>query len=364
MALFAEPTKKREDSIDLIRALSIIGVLVWHYTTHLPDHYLNWTYKGITLPYGYIGVQAFFIVSGYCIYLTITHSKSLSDFFAKRISRLWPALIVAATVTYIFVHIFGLPGRAVNTLKYISNLLFLNVISERYVDSVYWTITTEVKFYLWFGLFYFLDKTHIARWWSAFSLVSLAVGILGLSVSYYPTLSAVMGFIGDKIFIFPHAAWFLIGIIIYEWNTTSWKQKAVLFIPVFITLAFTGYTKSWLEMFLLILATIACIALIPLKGLSIPAPVRFIGLVSYPLYLVHQNVGYIIIREFPGVDPYVRLLIAISTVVGVAAIIHYGIEWRFRRRFYTYIRKVLDPLSRVVIKRFPSLERFTDFPLS
>lgn len=340
MSILEEPAKKREDSIDLIRAVAIISVLLFHYTARFSDDYLQWQYTGFKFTYGYLGVQLFFILSGYCIYLTITHARSLADFFAKRLSRLWPALIVAATVTFIAIRIFGLPGFGVNTFKYLSNLLFLNVLTDRYVDGAYWSLTIEVKFYLWFGLLYFLDRVHIARNWAWFSLLGMgAAGLAALSDSH-ALLASAFNFLAQWVLIYPYAVWFLVGIVIYEWEKLSWRQRLLLLAPVGISLLASVIWADKIEALFLAFCVIGCILIIPLKGMSIPAPVRFIGLISYPLYLVHQFIGIIIIRELTGVDPYIRIGVASAVVILIAAIIHYAIEWRFRRRFYKAIYDV------------------------
>ncbi len=341
MPLLEPSSGKREDSIDLIRAVAIIGVLLYHYTARFSDDYLQWHYTGFKFTYGYLGVQLFFILSGYCIYLTISRSRSLADFFAKRLSRLWPALIVAATVTFIFVHLFGLPGLGSNIFKYLSNLLFLNVLTDRYVDGAYWSLTIEVKFYFWFGLLYFLDKTNIARHWAYFSLAAIVASGLSALLTNYAALSQVLAFVAEKILISPYAVWFLVGIVIYEWDTRSWRQRMLLLTPVALSLCISAYTTDWVEALILIACVVGCILVIPMKGLSIPGPLRFIGLISYPLYLVHQFIGIIVIRELTMLDPYLRIGAASAVVILIAAIIHYGIEWRFRPIFRKHIYDLL-----------------------
>jgi peptidoglycan/LPS O-acetylase OafA/YrhL len=364
MSLLEPISAKREDSIDLIRALAVISVLLFHYTYYFKDEYVRWHYTGFRFTYGYLGVQLFFILSGYCIYLTIAHSRSLADFFAKRLSRLWPALIAAATVTFLAIEIFGLPGRGVSILKYISNLLFLNVFTNRYVDTVYWTLTIELKFYFWFGILYFLNAKNIARTWAYFSLAAMAISGLSFSLTHYTALSQAFKFLAEQVFIYPYAVWFLAGIVIYEWNSLSWRQRILLLAPVGAALTISAIWVDWVEALILIPCVIGCIIVIPLRGLTIPWSVRLIGLISYPLYLVHQFIGIIVIRELPALNPYLRIGIASAIVILIAAIIHYALEWRFRPLFRQVIDRFFTWAFSRAAKRIPTFGRFLKSPLS
>lgn len=362
MPSFESSPEKREDSIDLIRAVAILSVLLYHYTARYTNDYLLWHYTGFQFTYGYLGVELFFILSGYCIYLTISRSRSLVDFFAKRLSRLWPALIIAATITFLVVHTFGLPGRGTSVIKYLSNLLFLNVLTDHYVDGAYWSLTIEVKFYLWFGLLYFLNKKHVAKLWAYFTLAGMAASGIALVTSHYAPISDVFQFLAGWVLIYPYAVWFLVGITIYEWEWRSWSQRALLLAPAGIGLLISAYGNQ-MEALILLGCIIGSILVIPMRNLTIPGPIRFIGLISYPLYLVHQNVGIIIIRELTTLDPYLRIMIASAVVIAIAAVIHYGIEWRFRPSFRRYIRNTLAWLFSKFGKPTEAMERFLEFPL-
>ena len=83
-------TKYRRD-IDGLRALAVLSVLFYHFELSAAGY--------IMLPGGCLGVDVFFVISGYLIFLQIYERRSLGtfslmDFFRRRMRRLAPALIV------------------------------------------------------------------------------------------------------------------------------------------------------------------------------------------------------------------------------------------------------------------------------
>jgi peptidoglycan/LPS O-acetylase OafA/YrhL len=74
----------------------------------------------------------------------------------------------------------------------------------------------------------------------------------------------------------------------------------------------------------------------------------FFGAVSYPLYLLHQNIGYILLRSMdPWLHPFVSIPVAIACVVGIAWLVHAAIEMPGMaaiRRWYR-VRKGVAPLA-------------------
>ena len=80
--------KERLENVDLLRGVAIILVVFFHYTYHYESTYLlrsdNWSLE--IAKFGWSGVDLFFIVSGYCIAMTITKSKNFFEFIIRRFS--------------------------------------------------------------------------------------------------------------------------------------------------------------------------------------------------------------------------------------------------------------------------------------
>ena len=109
----------RLDILDITRFLAAISVVYYHYL------YRGWkigelsdvsfsNYDGI-FKYGYLGVQLFFLISGFVISLSIK-KKGPIEFFIGRVVRLFPAFWFCALLTYISIIIFD-DGRFAISIK-------------------------------------------------------------------------------------------------------------------------------------------------------------------------------------------------------------------------------------------------------
>ena len=87
-------TNTRRKDIDVLRALAVIPVIIFHFKKEL-------------FPLGYLGVDIFFVISGYLIAKIIlkdfiNNSFSFFDFYTRRIKRILPAFLLVITVSLFF----------------------------------------------------------------------------------------------------------------------------------------------------------------------------------------------------------------------------------------------------------------------
>ena len=146
----------RED-IDALRGLAVLLVVVYHAFPEL-------------IPGGFIGVDVFFVISGYLItsiiFFSINNNDfSLKEFYARRIRRLFPALITVLLAVLIFGWLVLFPeeyehlGRHVTrSVIFLLNFRLINEINYFDVESHYkpllnlWTLSIEEQYYLFWPL--------------------------------------------------------------------------------------------------------------------------------------------------------------------------------------------------------------------
>jgi peptidoglycan/LPS O-acetylase OafA/YrhL len=139
--------------IDGLRALAIVPVVIFHAFPNV-------------LPGGFIGVDIFFVISGFLISSIIfkgleRESFSFAGFYANRIKRIFPALLLVLTVSFVFGWFFLLPGEYAQLGKHIlGGASYLeNIILRReagYFDTKsylkplvhLWSLGIEEQFYL------------------------------------------------------------------------------------------------------------------------------------------------------------------------------------------------------------------------
>jgi peptidoglycan/LPS O-acetylase OafA/YrhL len=123
------PVNTYRPDIDGLRSIAIIIVVIFHYFPQL-------------VPGGYVGVDVFFVISGYLITQILVNQKQLSirDFYARRITRLAPALIVVLLFTLMAGWFLLLPSTYMRLGKHVisgagffSNITYLKEVG--YFDS-------------------------------------------------------------------------------------------------------------------------------------------------------------------------------------------------------------------------------------
>ncbi len=147
---------------------------------------------------------------------------------------------------------------------------------------MYWSLLVELKSYFWLGvLWYAFPRVPLTVTWGVFTVFALAMA----------TLSPVWA---SRLLIASFAPVFLIGIAAYERPRIGWPAVAAAITIALATMMVTERFDGRVPL-------LACVSLAAFAVLQIqfkaPRPLVWVGLISYPLYLVHQNIGLVIIRE-------------------------------------------------------------------
>src|SRR6185436_1577322 len=97
------PAAERLVQIDGLRAIAALSVVAFHYTTRFDELYMHTAPTGLHLSHdaGLMGVQLFFAISGFVIFMTVDRVKRPMDFVAWRFSRLFPAYWAAVAITFV-----------------------------------------------------------------------------------------------------------------------------------------------------------------------------------------------------------------------------------------------------------------------
>lgn len=318
-------SNKRILELDALRGIAALAVLIYHYFFRYDMEYahqgvpVSWSY------YGHLGVNLFFMISGYVIFMTLDRVRRPMDFVVSRFARLYPAYWAAVILTFLVVAAFGLPGREVSPLAALLNLLmFQEFLKIPHVDGVYWTLTVELTFYFWIFLLYL--SRNLAR-------VDLAFGALA-AVGFLHSAGFVdIPFVVRKILILEHLPFFLAGICFYRiangWNVARSSLIALLALASCIPGREPG------ELLTLGIFALVCFGAMMgrLRFLAFP-PLVYLGAISYSLYLLHQNIGYVIIRAFydHGLPPLPGILAATGVTLVLASLFFACIEKPARRK--------------------------------
>ena len=169
---------KKNPVIDIIRFLAALVVALFHFNCYFP-HIDNWYYD--TIQYGWLGVPAFFVISGYCVTLSGVKSKNANDFIIRRMFRIFPPFWISLIITFVVVVLHKLivgynrtplPHSFIEILE--SVFLLTSPFSKTPpMNGVYWSLTVEMFFYLMIYLMCFMPRKLLIAFLIFISILSL-----------------------------------------------------------------------------------------------------------------------------------------------------------------------------------------------
>ncbi|MGM0411060.1 MAG: acyltransferase family protein [Bacillota bacterium] len=317
--------------LDSLRGLSSLAIVVYHYFyrfdslyTHKAGLLINWSYLGV------YGVKFFFIISGFVIFWSVDSLENNKDFIISRFSRLFPVFWFCCIFTFLTVAFFGLPGREVSFSNAFFNLFMLHELFHiPHIDGVYWTLTIELIFYFWIFIFLVFKKIRKIDIF-LFILTVLSV----LQKIYIIEFNVLL----NKILLLNFAPFFLSGICFFKIKNGIDIKLSIFFLLAALSSVIYIYSKNAFLIVVFIHTIFLFCIFGKLKFLRFKFFV-FIGGISYSLYLIHQNIGYIIINFFytNNLEPLLGIFTAFILSLVLATIIHLYIELPFLyriRRFY------------------------------
>jgi peptidoglycan/LPS O-acetylase OafA/YrhL len=302
--------------IDALRGIAVLAVFLYHAN-------VGW------LPGGFLGVDVFFVISGYLITsLLLSEYRNrghidVIQFWLRRARRLLPAVGVMIAVTLLVAAIFipedigDLRGDAVASLFYVNNW-HLILSDQSYFEQFQrpslfrhlWTLSVEEQFYLLWPLAFAAGMTLLGRTKMILGVVAGALlSTLLMALLYHAGSDPVRAFYGTD----TRAAPLLVGVFLaYVWNPSSLGTTAGRWAPValdvvgafallMVILNFTGvhdfdsglYNNGgflllavWTGLLVAVLAHPAA----RLGPLLATPPMLWVGLRSYSIYLWHWPV--------------------------------------------------------------------------
>lgn len=286
--------KNRIPELDYLRGFAALSVVTFHYFFKGPTSgYIQSPTFGLLTDvagYGYLGVNLFFIISGFVIAMSLENVTAL-EFFKARAIRLFPAMWVCATITAIAIAV--LTPKIFPLSNWLASLTLVpEWLGYSGVDSAYWSLRIEVQFYLAVGLFIALGR---------FRSAPLVIGIW-LTASAANLVFPIWRL--DFLLCLTWAPYLCAGILFYNWYSFGLNRLSYIGLLFSLVLCIgygfksatkDGYEIAWISCFIIVIFfavfTFLCVRKSCAKSTTLS---QFLGVVTYPLYLLHQTLGYAI----------------------------------------------------------------------
>lgn len=306
--------ERRLVELDALRGLAALAVVLFHMTTRYEIDFGHTSAPLFSVPWGPFGVQLFFALSGFVIFMTLERTTRPMDFIVSRASRLYPAYWAAILLTTAVVWAGGMTALQVPAGVVAANFTMVQKFALLPdVDGVYWTLAVELSFYIVMFALWSLGLLRRIEW--------VLVGWIGLKWLWWlvPDLSWRLGLLLIQNYI----PFFAIGICAYR--IYARQRRLVEVAPI---IAFALVTTcvldgpAYLAVGLLATAVFLGFANGRLGWLG-ARPLAWLGGVSYTLYLLHENIGFTIINRLEGAGLNANL--AILAAIAVSLLLAWGV---------------------------------------
>ena len=334
---------KYNKAIDGLRGVAILLVLIFHLW---PDYF----------SFGYVGVDIFFVLSGFLITQIIvtklsSNSFSFKEFYRNRIRRIFPTMILVVFVALIIGYLFLLPNELANLGSHAkSSLWFFQ--NFRLIDEIgywdkaaqlkpflhFWSLSIEEQFYLlWPFLLFIIYKMRLN--------LMVTLGFILTCMLFLPYFMEI-----DNFYHSLSRFWELtFGGLIYLFNskindkTIFHKYSLLIYFSFFcsLLLAFDNMEFNLYKTLAIVISTGLLIILLTINSKNkffASTPLVFLGLISFPLYLWHYVlISYIHILNFE-INEFSIFILILSILLSYITYRYVEIYFRKQNSFkFAYI---------------------------
>lgn len=348
-------TNTRVNEIDLLRFVAALAVVFYHYA------FRGYAADGMSVmpypllapfsKYGYLGVELFFMISGFVILMTAA-GGSLRRFVVSRLVRLYPAFWACCTITFVTILAIGASRYSASTIQYLVNMTMLSeFVDVESIDGVYWSLFVELRFYALIAAILLIGKIHQAQWLMlAWVLASIALEILPIGPMRY-------------LLIVDYSAWFIAGATCFLiWSkgisaTTIGILALSCGLAMFQAVAgldgFEQHFNTRMSRYTvagIVLVFFLVMLLVSLRRTGMVGRNRWLlaGALTYPLYLLHQRIGFMLFNAaYPALNPHLVFWGVVALVLALAYAVHVFIEKPFSLPLKAVLNRIVDRVRAV-----------------
>jgi peptidoglycan/LPS O-acetylase OafA/YrhL len=295
----------------------------------------NSFFADVRLPFlerGYLGVDFFFILSGFIIAFAssrmLAAGKTLGEYFSQRVVRIYvPYLPIGVSLYFAYQLLPGM-SAADREIGWLTSFTLLPTV-EATALSVAWTLKHELLFYLLFA--------------SVFISKAFFVSIMGFwlfSILFLRQLLEipVVGFF--EVFLHPLNLWFYVGMLTFLCPKV--RLPKFIFWSGFVLLAGILYVfvmNGFDRIYIGLVFAAMIVLFTKIKNCEVPVPgfLIYIGAASYSIYLVHNPMQSVIARILPLVSESWSEISAfwiIAGASGLAGVAYYAFYERYSVSWY------------------------------
>ena len=286
-------TPGRFSELDGLRGIAALAVVAYHFGYPAVQNYPRTAPEPYSIPLGELGVQLFFIISGYVILLSAIKSGSALKFGISRFARLYPTYWLALAVAAAVYFLYGNPGRNITVAALRRGKIYRREIT--------------------IGIFC----------WTTLGLLICCIFHPEASLTGAPKM-LVWGVVAE------HAALFSLGMVFFMY---SHDRRFTWLMPYCAAAAsinaFLMHDSAHGVGVAIICAVFFAVIYVRHVPFLARGPLHALGTISYPLYLGHAMLGYMLIDMFyPWAGAWGARILALTLILLWAWCVHSTVETR------------------------------------
>lgn len=339
----------RLDWLDYSRLLAALSVVAFHYLAMGPKFNkmgpnTDFGLIGDIAEYGYLGVDFFFMISGFVI-LRSAAGRTADRFAVGRFVRLWPTFLLCMTLTALVMSAFG---HAPGPMKILANLTMAPAyLGAEPIDGAYWSLAYELIFYGAVFLILLIGQGHRLR------------GIV-LAWVAVQAIFAMLGF-RESLLLGGYFTLFAGGAVLALVHRDGWSWSLGLALLATMVLGMLGAYERAVgiassamkgEAIPSIAAILVGVGFVPFLVFMRRNPVLplagLFGGVTYPLYLLHGRIAFTLLTGLPMPRVWGMILV-FAAILALAVVVHLVFEERTRRFWTSFADLIIGAPVRWVV---------------
>ncbi len=341
--------KKRFQELDALRGIAAVLVVFFHFTVG-KNGYDRYFKIGIT------GVDLFFIISGFVIFMSLQHINNSIDFVINRVSRLYPTYWASVSFTFFLFTVYAIYKHTFSykdIIIYMGNLtMFQYYLNIPDLDGPYWTMIIEMVFYISILL---LFQFKLLKYLNIIYVITCVTTVI---LTRFFWTSEWVRLLLKWIPLLQFLPLFFAGTIFYNLYTDSGNTKKnyilILFCMICQLLLFPYVGRSsvilsqYAYSIILTVYFLLFVLFVNRKlGFIVNRTTLFFGKISFALYLIHQyiSLGFIIpsFHNQMHINFWVTCcLIDLPIIVAIATLITYKIDIPYSKKMKEKLRKLTN----------------------